>query len=164
VRGVWGAKEWGGTQEMGGEENVSGERSSVGPGFSSSDSVPLSADGVSDMMECSLPGLLVYVNGIHDGEMAYSISDVDDGDASDSRGVVGETEENTESRDVGASDRKLHSMSFLSQFAHDGCLTSHCFHDQSVYIDMRLRLETGAGVVWYRNSPSTRKTRGSFSS
>jgi hypothetical protein len=58
--------------------------------------------------------------------MAYSISDVD-GETSDNRGAVGDADENIDSRDVGASDRKLHSRPFLSQLAHAGCFTSHCF-------------------------------------
>jgi hypothetical protein len=73
------------------------------------------------------------------GEAVHSTSEVDKGETSESCGVVGDAEENTESRDVGARDRKLHSRLFLSQFAHDGCLTSHYFYDQPIYLDMSSR-------------------------
>jgi hypothetical protein len=113
-----------------GELNRSGDRSRIRPEVSFSESGELYVGDVSEMMEFSLLGLVLCVNDVCVGETVYSISEVDDGDAFKSRGVVGDVDEKTESRDVGASDRKLHSKFFLSQFAQDGCLTSHCFRGQ----------------------------------
>jgi hypothetical protein len=57
----------------------------------------------------------------------YEMSEI--GDAEEPEGVAdpGEPGVITESRDVGASNRKLQLRLFLSQFAQDGCLTSHYF-------------------------------------
>lgn len=59
------------------------------------------------------------------GEMGALKSNVEAGEAVGACGVLGDVEEYTESRDAGASKRKLHSKPFLLQFAHEGCFASH---------------------------------------
>jgi hypothetical protein len=78
-------------------------------------------------MEISLPGLALPIDSVFVGVVAFSWSDIDARETSSERGDLGKVDDITESLDVGASRRKLQSKPFLSQFAHDGCLTSHCF-------------------------------------
>jgi hypothetical protein len=59
------------------------------------------------------------------GESEGSGSRVEAGETVSARGVAGDLEEYAESRDAGASWRKLQSSPFLSQFAQDGCFASH---------------------------------------
>lgn len=61
----------------------------------------------------------------HDGDVASSSSDVAVGEKSLLMDDFGDVRDITDSREVGASKRKLQSSPFLSQFAHDGCFTSH---------------------------------------
>jgi hypothetical protein len=82
-------------------------------------------EGVTGKRDISLPGLLLGCGERCDDVAVDSRSDIDEGEAS----VIcscGDVEDIVESRDVGASRRKLQSKLFLSQFAHDGCLLSHC--------------------------------------
>jgi hypothetical protein len=117
---------------VGGESNSRGDRSRIGPEVSFSENDESRVGDASDMMKYLLTGLALCVDDVCAGDIVYSTSEVDDGDAFKSRGVVGDVDEKTESLDVGASDRKLHSRFFLSQFAHDGCLASHCSCGQLV--------------------------------
>jgi hypothetical protein len=81
-------------------------------------------DGVTGSRDISLPGLLLKFGERCDDRVANSNSDDDEGEAF----VIctcGDVDDIVESRDVGASRRKLQSKLFLSQLAHDGCLLSH---------------------------------------
>jgi hypothetical protein len=55
----------------------------------------------------------------------FAVGDANSSDVASAWVVFGDVEESIESRDVGASRRKLQSKPFLSQFEQDGCLTSH---------------------------------------
>jgi hypothetical protein len=65
-----------------------------------------------------------------DGEVMYPDSEIVEGEPSRSGVISDDIDGTTESLDVGASRRKLQSSPFLSQLAHDGCLTSHCRYCQ----------------------------------
>jgi hypothetical protein len=67
----------------------------------------------------------VCIDDEYDGVVADSRSDVDVGENALTVDALGDVEGITDSREVGASRRKLQSSPFLSQLAHDGCLTSH---------------------------------------
>jgi hypothetical protein len=82
-------------------------------------------DGVTGKIEVSLLGLLLCIEDTRDEVVVYSNSVVDEGEMSAICGVCGDVGGLMESRDVGARSKKLHSRLFLSQFAHDGCFTSH---------------------------------------
>jgi hypothetical protein len=81
-------------------------------------------------MDTSLPELLWH-EVVEAGEAVVSVleefvvGDAKSSDVASAWVVFGDVEESIESRDVGASRRKLQSKPFLSQFAQDGCLTSH---------------------------------------
>lgn len=100
----------------------------------SSETVSSCGNNVRESTETSLHGLLVPIENVGAGDMACSRSDADDGEASHNCGVLGEGVGITDRRDLGASRRKLQSKLFLSQFAQDGCLTSHCFRCQTVLL------------------------------
>lgn len=69
------------------------------------------------------------------GEIEGSSSKVDEGEPSEICDELGEFDDITESRDVGASRRKLQSRPFLSQFAQDGCFTSHCIQSKRIQLE-----------------------------
>jgi hypothetical protein len=92
--------------------------------MSSSETESACVDGVTGNIDISLPGLLLEFDDICDDVVGYSRSEVDEGETS----VIctfGDVVNIVESRDVGASRRKLQSKLFLSQLAHVGCLLSH---------------------------------------
>jgi hypothetical protein len=57
---------------------------------------------------------------------AMGTSEIGDSEVFDKGTDFGEVDGKTESRDVGASRRKLHSKPFFSHFSQDGCVASHC--------------------------------------
>ena len=61
----------------------------------------------------------------------------------DAESVGGLDRKGPDSRDDGTSRRKLHVSPFFSQFAHVGCLQSHCTHVSQGVEHMGYRIEEG---------------------